>query len=252
MKALAYSLIAAILSGGASVGFGQPGGINPVCTLEQHCQQLDEDYMWAPGTCMYLMESGQLVLEHIEHDVKTYDIEDAIERQSGPYDVKIVKTFFCRVVFSCDDVPDDKIIPYTWTKTTQTCWRISGGVEFDIGTSLVTKLIAELEVSVSVELGWENCETETDSLTVPYDWLPCEDLKLWKEKGTADVQGSVRVASSVAHWYSSANGNEYSSECGSVTEAEGSADTIRYIILGNEQLPCCIPPEGEICCGCVA
>ena len=55
MKAmLLYVFI--VLVGGASVGFGQPVRIDPVCTLEQHCQQLDEDYMWAPGTCVYLSD----------------------------------------------------------------------------------------------------------------------------------------------------------------------------------------------------
>ena len=76
MKMFVCMFAAMFMCGSASVGFGQPGGVDPACTLEQHCKQLDEDNMWAPGTCMYLMDSGQLVLENIEHDVATYDIKD--------------------------------------------------------------------------------------------------------------------------------------------------------------------------------
>lgn len=72
MKMFACMLAAMFMCGGVSSVFGQPGGVDPACTLEQHCKQLDEDNMWAPGTCMYLMDSGQLVLENIEHDVATH------------------------------------------------------------------------------------------------------------------------------------------------------------------------------------
>lgn len=172
-----------------------------------------------------------------------------LERDSGPYDVIYVDAFFCKVV-ECGDVPPARFVDYTWTRILETCWRVSGSVEVEIGTGLATKLIAELNVRISGEIGWSDCETTTDSLTMEYDWVPCYDLKLWKEKGTADVDGSVRVASSAAHWYARSNGNEYSSECGSVTEAVGSADTIRYIRFKNAQLPCC-EDDGEICCGCI-
>jgi hypothetical protein len=170
---------------------------------------------------------------------------------------------------------------WAWSRTTQTCWSVTGGVSAAGKTSLLLRLFGELSVSVNFGTTWTSCTSLTSGLTFSAPISDCFKTAVrdvWEEQA---VSGTDTYAETVAYWSCQDDAGftvEFTTECGRYT-VSGTADNVSSRTTQIAQLPaecggnpppehdgktqekCCSPiagcdppppPPGLYCCPCIA